>query len=172
MKNIPLKLLASATLGTLCTLAGCANTRGVLDVDRCADIPAGSIPEPAGTKLCEWQTAQITNALADQTVLYQCDFIGGKSTLSPAAMERIRRHANSGLAEDASWVVEPSSDATLDQARIQRVELFFDELGISNSDISIALPPAIGLSRNFAERAASGSVRNNSSGTSNTNFRR
>ena len=57
--------LAIAAMTTL----GCASRGGILGVDCCADIPAGAIPQPAGAKLCDWQTAQVSSAVVDQTVL-------------------------------------------------------------------------------------------------------
>jgi hypothetical protein len=131
--------------------AGCASRGGILGVDCCADIPAGAIPEPAGTKVCQWQTAQVNAALSDQTVLYLADFVDHTDQLSPAAVHRVARHVESGLATSLPWVVEPSGDANLDQQRIDRVADHLSQHGISPVSITLATPAAIGLRGPVAE---------------------
>ena len=59
---------------SLLVLSGCSHHRGVTGVDSIADVPKGAVPEPAGVKLCQWQTAQVLQAAQDQTVLYKADF--------------------------------------------------------------------------------------------------
>src|SRR6056297_3320474 len=117
MKNKTTLAAAWLIAGT-CSIAGCASRGGIFGVDRCADIPAGAVPEPAGTKVCDWQTAQVSGAIEDQAVLYQSDFIGRTARLSPAALERMSRHTQSNLANVIPWVIEPSGDEALDTARV------------------------------------------------------
>lgn len=149
------------------TIAGCASRGGIFGVDECADIPKGAIPHPAGKKLCDWQTAQINGAIGDQTVLYRADFIGKGSALSPGAIERMARNANTGLAATQASLIEPSGDESLDAARLGVVIDQLASLGITEPIVEIATPAAIGLRGPQAERVASGlgSRRNQSRGT-------
>lgn len=135
-------------------VAGCSRYHGIFGVDRCADIPAGAIPEPAGNKVCAWQTAQITSAFADQTTLYQCDFVGETSDLSPQAQQRILRHIHTGVASQSVWMIEPSANAPLDQSRIRSVSEFLTEQGAPSFEVFLATPAAIGLEGAQAERVA------------------
>jgi hypothetical protein len=149
------------------SIAGCANRGGFLGVDYCADVPAGAVPEIAGTKVCNWQTEQIAGAIADQAVLYQADFLGSSDQLSPAALDRISRHAQSNLANVLPWVIEPSGDSTLDTARVASTINALSVRGVPPTDVQIATPAALGLTGPQAERVARGfgSVRNSSAGT-------
>ncbi len=149
----------------MCILGGCASRGGILGVDCCADVPAGAIPEPAGTKVCNWQSQQVGSAIADQTVLYQADFVASTASLSPAAVQRLSRHAQSNLANVQPWVIEPSGNESLDS---QRVAMTVEELsrrGITPVDVQIATPAALGLRGPEAERVAGG-FGNNGNGNS------
>ena len=144
----------SIAVSLICLSVGCAHREGFLGVDCCADIPAGAIPEPAGNKVCSWQTAQVQSALPDQMTLYKSDFVAKTSELSPGAIERIRGLAYSGSIQQAGWIVEPSGDDTLDQNRIQAVVSQLAELGSSDLEVTLAVPAAIGLTGRQAERVA------------------
>ncbi|MEO1526350.1 MAG: hypothetical protein AAFX06_13000 [Planctomycetota bacterium] len=148
--------LSLASLGCLCLLTGCASRGGIFGVDCCADIPAGAIPEPAGNKVCNWQTAQVANAFADQLVLYRSDFVGDTAELSPGAERRMSRMANAGSASDLTWVVEPSGSIEMDQARVQAAVDQLTQLGVVPVDVSVAVPAAIGLRGPQAERLGVG----------------
>ena len=63
-------------------VAGCATKEGVFNVDQHADIPKGSIPEPAGRKLDAIVTQQILSADQDRFAFYHSDFVGTTSALS------------------------------------------------------------------------------------------
>ncbi|QDV59267.1 hypothetical protein [Rosistilla oblonga] len=143
---------------TLVSLAaiGCASRGGFLGVDCCADIPAGAIPEPAGAKLCDWQTAQVTSAVADQTVFYQSDFIGTSATLSPAAIDRMARNANSGLVFSQPSIVEPSGNDLRDAARVESVIAQLASLGVAAPVVEVATPAALGMQGQLAERVGGG----------------
>jgi hypothetical protein len=135
---------------------GCSTTEGFLGVDCCSDIPAGAIPEPAGNKVCRWQTAMAASALPDQTTLYKSDFIGKTADLSPQALERVSRITSAGSVAQASWVLEPSGDDGLDQTRVQTVANQLAGMGASDLNVTIATPAALGLYGRQAERAAAG----------------
>ena len=159
-------------LACLFLVTGCASRGGIFGVDRCADIPAGAIPEPAGNKICNWQTVQVSNAFADQLVLYRSDFVGDTVQLSPAAERRMSRLANAGSASDLTWVIEPSENAELDQARLQSAVDRLTQFGVSPVDVSIAVPAAIGLVGPQAERlgVGVGSGQNRNQGNGRRNF--
>jgi hypothetical protein len=157
------------------SLSGCAHRHDVLGVDCCADIPAGAIPEPPGTKLCNWQSMQVNAATADQFVLYQCDFVGDSTNLSPAALARIGRLAQSGSASNMSWVVEPSGDGALDLARMDAAINELTGRGVSPVDVTIATPAALGLAGTLAEgilgrQGGRGNSTFNSGGRGGTGF--
>ena len=159
-------LTTSCLVIILLSVSGCASRGGILGVDCCADIPAGAIPEPAGTKVCDWQTAQVSGATADQTVFYKADFIGSSAKISPESINRIARAANSGLATSQPSIIEPSGDDNLDTARVAAVSLQLATYGITQPVVKIATPAALGMQGIQAERIADGlgSLGNNASG--------
>jgi hypothetical protein len=159
-------LTTSCLVLTLLAASGCASRGGILGVDCCADIPAGAIPEPAGTKVCDWQTAQVAGATADQTVFYEADFIGNSAKISPDSIDRIARAARSGLATSQPSIIEPSGDDGLDAARVTAVSLQLDSYGITQPIVNVATPAALGMQGIQAERIADGlgTFNNGSSG--------
>ena len=150
------RLTTSCLAIALITTTGCASRGGILGVDRCADIPAGAIPEPAGVKTCNWQTAQVSSAEADQTVFYKCDFIGNSAKIAPEAINRIARTASSGLATTQPSIIEPSGDEALDAARVTAVSLQLSSYGIPQPVVTVAIPAALGMQGIRAEQIADG----------------
>lgn len=163
LKEGALLFLIAGSLG----ICGCASRGGIMGVDCCADIPAGAIPGPAGAKVCNWETAQVTAAVADQTTLYKSDFIASSDKLSPGAVERMARNVNSGLATMQSTYVEPSDDVELDAARVISVNAKLASFGVETPMAELATPAALGLRGPFAERTAGGFAggRGSSTGT-------
>lgn len=148
-----LSLVLCACIG----MSGCASRGGILGVDCCSDIPAGAVPEPAGTKVCHFQQSQVEAASLDQNVLYRADFVGQTTELAPAALDRLaRRHATGALGME-TLLVEPCGDENLDQRRVEAVGNKLAELGIANVDLKVAIPTALGLSGPIAEGSLSGS---------------
>ena len=162
---------ACVVLGCVCLVSGCASRGGILGVDCCADIPAGAIPAPAGSKVCNWQNVQVAGAYADQSVLYRSDFVGDTAELSLGAIQRMSRLANAGYAGNLPWVIEPSDASELDQARVQTVINQLTQLGASPADVSISVPAAIGLSGPQAEQLGVGIGRNRNAGSGFSNRR-
>lgn len=156
-------IAGSLTIGSL-VMSGCASRGGILGVDCCADIPAGAVPELAGTKVCNWQTAQVSSAIGDQTVLYQADFIGTSANLSPGAIERMARNANSGLAAVQPSLIEPSGNASLDTSRVNTVNVQLASLGVTSPMVEVATPAALGLQGPLAEQVAGGFGNNANAG--------
>ena len=126
-------------------LAGCASKKGVFHVDQHADIPKGSIPEPAGRKLDAIVTQQILSADQDRFAFYLCDFIGSTAVLSPNADNRLVRLRENGDPERLELVVQPSGDETLDSGRIAGIQARLKQLGVRDASVVIATPPALPL---------------------------
>lgn len=153
IKNLSLLML----LCWVCVgLAGCASRGGILGVDCCSDIPAGAVPEPAGTKVCNFQQSQVAAASLDQNVLYRADFVGKTTELAPIALDRLARHHATGTLGIETLIVEPSGDEELDQRRVEAVGNKLAELGIANVHLKLAIPAALGLSGPVAEGSLSG----------------
>ncbi len=107
--------------GSISLLAGCRASGGLFGVDRCADIPPGAIPQPVGTHVCQWQTAQQDRAERDDFVIFNLEWEAGGQVLGPKG----KRHAEC-LAEAVEQVPYPiviatSDDAVLDETRRQHV---------------------------------------------------
>lgn len=166
-RQTAMKTLLMIGLISICSV-GCASRGGILGVDRCADVPAGAIPEPVGTKLCQWQTAQINAAAVDRYVLYKADFVGKSSELSPGAIERLSRLIAAGNLEANTMVIEPTGDDRLDQSRVSAVIEVLSSAGANVPDVRIAIPAALGLSGPQAERAAGNAGQTRGSSGSST----
>lgn len=137
--------IAITSLILFACVAGCASKEGVFNVDQHADIPKGSIPEPAGRKLNAIVNQQILSADTDSFALYISDFVGQTSDLSPSANNRlIRLKANDAL-ETSEIVIEPSGEDTLDSERIASVKLKLEQLGVWDITILLGKPPALPL---------------------------
>ena len=137
--------LTITNLLLLVFLAGCASKEGVFNVDQHADIPKGSIPEPAGRKLDAIVTQQILSAYQDRLVLYLSDFVGTTSTLSPSAVNRLVRLQVSGELKTSELIIQPSGDETLDLKRVAIVKSELEQLGAWDASVRIATPPALPL---------------------------
>ena len=145
-----LALLASAT--------GCHHHgKGWLDCH--SDYCPGAVPEPAGAKICRWQEAQVRNAEIDQTVLYRCDFVGDSLEIGPQAKERLLRLLHSGSLSNSVVVVEKTSNPNLDQERLEHVVEQLAAMGAAPLDAMIGIPPALGVSASWAERATAATGR-------------
>ncbi|MDA7861658.1 hypothetical protein N9B31_01435 [Mariniblastus sp.] len=136
---------------SLLVLSGCSHHRGVTGVDSIADVPKGAVPEPAGVKLCQWQTAQVLQAAQDQTVLYKADFLGESDKLAPSATEKILRSLQNETAGLQIWVVEATANATQDSRRVDSVTQQLNSWGVPSPRVGIGMPTALGMPGVFAE---------------------
>ena len=137
------------------TSVGCTTCGGLIRGIGCSDIDNGSVPEPVGSKTMEWQVAQASLALQDQTTFYKSDFIGSSTRFAPAAIDKINRAIASGI-ENRLWLVEPSGDAQTDKTRLELVIEILEVNGVESPTVYLAIPRAIGLPGPFAEAAISG----------------
>ena len=147
---------------TGCRSCGCG---GLFGIDDCADIQEGAVPALAGSKICDWQTAQVSKALLDQTTLYLSDFVDTTSELSPGAANKLNQSVHSGL-ESQPWIVQPSGDRQLDESRVAKVTELLEWMGVSDPVVMLNIPQAIPLPGPLAESAA-----RNGTGAFNSNSR-
>lgn len=138
-------------LTSLLVFSGCSHHRGNTGVDSLADVPKGAVPEPAGVKLCQWQTAQVLQAAQDQTVLYKADFLGESDKLAPSATEKILRSLQNGTAGAQIWVVEATKNTTQDSRRVESVTQQLTSWGVPSPRVGIGMPTALGMPGVFAE---------------------
>jgi hypothetical protein len=61
------------------------------NVDNCADIPKGAIPQPPGTFTNDWLNRQAGKAEADDFVVYYNEWVDGQAVLSPFGGEHLDR---------------------------------------------------------------------------------
>jgi len=165
-------LLWIQTCSIICILmfafSGCSHKGGIFGVDTFAEIPSGSVPEPAGQKLCQWQSAQVQQAVQDQTVLYKADFLGKGDKLAPLAKKKILRTVNNGMANSQMWVVESTDDPSQDSSRVESVTQQLALLGVVGPNVGIGVPSALGMPGVFAETNSLNSGRNS---RGNSSFR-
>lgn len=140
----------------LLSCTGCGKWRGIFGVDKCADIPSGAIPKPAGDTICDWETAHVSGAHADQLVLYRADFIGSTAELSPGAIERLSRLLAVNAFDTAPLIIEPSGDEVIDSARTDSAIETLASAGVVEPHVEVAFPSALGLSGPIAERTSIG----------------
>ncbi len=143
--------LAFLILIPIFVFSGCNHHRGMKGVDSLTEVPKGAVPEPAGVKLCQWQTAQVLQAAQDQTVLYRADFIGESDRLSPSATEKMLRSLQNGTAGTQIWVVEATLDSSQDTMRVKSVTKQLTDFGVSSPQVGIGMPTALGMPGVFAE---------------------
>ena len=125
---------------------GCQNCGQQHGIDKCADIPPGAIPRPAGTYSCQWQTAQISRAGQDQWLVYEYEWFKEGKQLGPFG----QRHVEALLQQlphcDCKIIVEPyfdttknAPDAELNEARRQVVVTQLATAGVPEPDSRVVL---------------------------------
>lgn len=145
---------------------GCRTGQGILHVDRCADVPCGAVPAPAGSHLCEWQQAQVRSASNDLGVFYQSDFVGTSAMLSPSAEQQVAKLVQQGAVGTIPLVIEPSIDAQRDTERVYMLASAFTAAGspMSADQIHVAHPAALGMEGFRAQQVARTAARSGSQG--------
>jgi hypothetical protein len=139
---------------------GCSGTWKCFDVDRCATIPSGAIPVPAGTHVHAWQDGQVASAAKDRGVFYQNEFLPKSAELSPSGREHVVEAVQQALYNSLPIVVEQSSDSALDGARLQAVHATFASAGVvlAPEQIFVAKPAAHGFDGFRAQQAVRSSM--------------
>jgi hypothetical protein len=126
-------------LGTMLPAAGCHQTGYFWPTDRCADIPCGAIPQPAGVYSCQWQTEQKLRAEQDKFVIYQYEWFQGGDHLGPAGRRRIEAIAQRLDSVPYPVLIEKSEDTTLDETRRQFVIATLISLGAAQAERRVIL---------------------------------
>lgn len=166
-----MSLRLKVLIGCLCAIVvvdggGCSGTWKYFDVDRCATIPSGAIPVPAGTHVNAWQDGQVASAAKDRGVFYQNEFLPKSAELSPSGREHVIEAVQQALYNSVPIVVEQSSDPALDGARLQAVHATFESAGVvlAPEQIFVAKPAALGFDGFRAQQAVRSSMNNGGGG--------
>jgi hypothetical protein len=148
-----------ALLGLL--IAGCRsycpeNESGWCDPH--ADIPAGAIPQPAGTHSSQWHSTQTALADRDDFVVYQYEWQADDIQLSPFGKRHVATLANRLVTEPEQIRIEPSEDPALDSERREQLVTLLTEQGLAGAEhrVVVSYPAAEGLHGREAPRASNG----------------
>ncbi len=135
--------ILAAVLPALAALsAGCARDSAggyVFCTDKCADIPCGAIPPPAGTYNCRWQNEQAARAQLDFFVVHHYEWYMGGDKLGPDGRRHIRGLAKRLGELPTPVIVAESGDDKLDAARKQNVAAYLTELGVPNAEGAVVI---------------------------------
>jgi hypothetical protein len=105
--------------------------------DRCADIPCGAIPPPAGTYSCRWQTEQIARAQQDFFVIHQTEWYLGGKQLGPDGRKHVREIAKRLGEGSCPVIIAATDDDKLNAARKQAVVESLFQLGVFDADTRV-----------------------------------
>lgn len=123
-----------------------------------ANIPAGAIPQPAGTHSNAWYSAQSKLADQDDFVVYQYEWQINSDQLSPFGKRHVGNLTNRLIAEPALITIEPSDNVELDTKRREFLVTHLTERGFASARqrVVVACPTAEGLHGREAQRASGG----------------
>jgi len=124
----------------------------------CADIPAGAIPQPAGTHSSQWYATQTALADRDDFVIYQYEWQPDSAQLSPFGQRHMSTLADRLSYEPEQVVIEPSGDSTLDVQRREHLVVLLNQKAVAsaNDRVLVASPTAEGLHGREAPRLSNG----------------
>jgi hypothetical protein len=106
-----------------CLFAGCeCSGHNVHGVDKCADVPAGAIPQPIGTHVKEVNARQAAKAYKDEFVIYLYEWQLGTACFGPFGSRHIAGMAPRLSAASGPVVIEPEVDAGLNEERRHGVQ--------------------------------------------------
>lgn len=115
-------------------------------IDKCADIPPGAIPQPAGTYSCQWQNAQASRAAQDQWMIYEYEWFKEGKQLGPFGQRHFAALTGQVPHCDCKIVVEPyfdvaknAPDAELNEARRQALVVQLAAAGVPDPDSRVVL---------------------------------
>ncbi|MBS0207421.1 MAG: hypothetical protein JSS27_00570 [Planctomycetes bacterium] len=120
---------------------------GLLDCDKCASIPNGAIPPPAGTYNCQWQHAQMDRGEASKFVVFQNEWYMRGKTLGPDGHRHVVKIAKTLDSVPYPVVIATSDDEGLDEERRVFVIQALAENGYTGSPerVVVAKPEQEGL---------------------------
>ncbi len=135
-------------LGAISLATGCRCTDDFLGIGKCGDeVPRGAIPQPIGTYSCQWQQAQMTRAEQDDFAIYEKEWIDQTAQLSDAGRDHLLSLAKRMATEPFTVVIEPTSDAALNEARRAEIMqyLIIREVPGAEERVITANPDAEGM---------------------------
>ena len=177
-KNIRKSIAALLVLPMLFA-TGCRGD-GHACADKCADIPPGAIPRPAGTYACQWQHAQIDRANQENYVIYENEWYQGGRELGPTGQVQVGDLAHHIDETPCKVFIVPHFDVDhnswnndLNKQRVEYVVGLLTANGVTDAAqrVEIALPHAEGLYGEEAVRIGAqrlGGSTTNTSGASAT----
>jgi hypothetical protein len=125
--------------GAAALAGGCHEGGYVCPTDRCADIPSGAIPQPAGIYSCQWQTEQKLRAEPDKFVIYQYEWFQGGDHLGPSGQRHIETIAQRLDSVPFPVVIEKSEDTALNEERRRSVVATLTSLGATEAQRRVIL---------------------------------
>ena len=137
----------------LLLIVGCRSD-GHSGADKCADIPPGAIPRPAGTYACQWQHAQIDRANQENYVIYENEWYQGGRELGPTGQVQVGDLAHHLDETPCKVFIVPHFDVDhnswnndLNKQRVEYVVGLLTTNGVTDAAqrVQIALPHAEGL---------------------------
>jgi len=149
----------TALLAT-CALAGCQSYDPESEsgwVDPCADIPAGAIPQPAGTFTHRWYSQQAALADHDDFVIYQYEW-QGENLLSPFGQRHLEGLADRLISEPEQILIETSGNPELDSSRRDFLvnALASRDVPSAQQRVTVSYPAAEGLHGREAQGVSTG----------------
>jgi hypothetical protein len=126
-------------LGATTLAAGCHQTGYFWPTDRCADIPCGAIPQPAGNYSCQWQTEQKLRAEQDKFVIYQYEWTQGGDHFGPAGRRHIEAIAQRLDGVPYPVLIEKSEDTNLDDSRRKYMIELLTSMGVAEAERRVIL---------------------------------
>ena len=136
-----------AGAATLLLISGCRACDTPLGPDRCATIPPGAMPPPAGTYACQWQTAQMERGELSKYVVHKYEWQQGGRTLGPEGRRHVEQLAR--RLPQTSYVValSPADDDALNDERRAVLVQHLANAGVADAPnrVVIARPEGEGL---------------------------
>ncbi|QDU27030.1 hypothetical protein ETAA8_21140 [Anatilimnocola aggregata] len=136
-------------IGAFSAIVGCQTTDDFLSGGgKCGDkVPHGAIPQPVGTYACQWQQAQMIRAEQDDFAVYEKEWLEKTAQLSPYGHDHLVRIARRLLDQPYTVVIEPTTDAALNESRRLTLVQFLLEREVPGAEdrIVIGNPAAEGM---------------------------
>jgi hypothetical protein len=126
-----LLMLGAAAFASGCHDTGCD---WVWPTDRCADIPCGAIPRPAGVYNCQWQNEQKLRAEQDKYVIYQYEWYMGGDRLGPDGRRHVDTIAKKLDSVPFSVIIEKSNNVNLNETRRKYIVATLTSLGVGDAE--------------------------------------
>ncbi len=119
----------------------------IINVDRCATVPPGAVPQPNGTFARGWQHAMAAAAAEDDFVVYLHEWTQGGENLGPYGKYHVAEIGKRLPDVPFAVVVQPGPNDALNMMRRQLIVQYLSDHGIADAEqrVVLALPRAEGL---------------------------